>query len=45
MVLLATSTDLAPTSTNIIMGDGIACNMKVKISRNYIPTDFFVIDA
>jgi hypothetical protein len=24
---------------------GIACNMKVKISRNYIPTNFFVIDA
>jgi hypothetical protein len=24
---------------------GIACNIKVKISRNYIPTDFFVIDA
>jgi hypothetical protein len=44
--------DLAPTSTKLIMGDGrtikplgIACNMKVKISRNYIPTDFFVIDA
>jgi hypothetical protein len=44
--------DLAPTSTKLIMGDGrtikplgIACNMKVKISRNYIPTDFFIIDA
>jgi hypothetical protein len=44
--------DLAPTSMKLIMGDGrtikplgIACNMKVKISRNYIPTDFFVIDA
>jgi hypothetical protein len=44
--------DLAPTSTKFIMGDGrtikplgIACNMKVKISRNFIPTDFFVIDA
>jgi hypothetical protein len=44
--------DLAPTSTKLIMGDGrttkplgIACNMKVKISRNSIPTDFFVIDA
>jgi hypothetical protein len=24
---------------------GIACNMKVKISKNQIPTDFFVIDA
>jgi hypothetical protein len=42
--------DLAPTSTKLIMGDGrtikplgIACNMKVKISRHYIPTDFFVI--
>jgi hypothetical protein len=35
--------DLAPTPTKLIMGDGrtikplgIACNMKVKISRNYI---------
>jgi hypothetical protein len=44
--------DLAPTSTKLIMGDdrtikplGIACNMKVKIFRNCIPTDFFVIDA
>jgi hypothetical protein len=44
--------DLAPTSTKLIMGDGrtikplgIACNMKVKISRKCIPTDFFVIDA
>jgi hypothetical protein len=44
--------DLAPQSTKLIMGDGrtikplgIACNMKVKISRNCIPTDFFVIDA
>jgi hypothetical protein len=44
--------DLAPTSTKLIMGDGrtikplgIACNMKVKFSRNYIPTDFFVINA
>jgi hypothetical protein len=41
--------DLAPTSTKLIMVDGrtikplgIACNMKVKISRNCIPTDFFV---
>jgi hypothetical protein len=44
--------DLAPTSTKLIMGDGrtiiplgIACNMKVKISRKCIPTDFFVIEA
>jgi hypothetical protein len=44
--------DLAPTSTKLIMGNGrtikplgIACNMKVKFSRNYIPTNFFVIDA
>jgi hypothetical protein len=44
--------DLAPTSTKLIMGDGttikplsIACNMKVKISRKCIPTDFFVTDA
>jgi hypothetical protein len=44
--------DLAPTSTKLIMGDGrtikplgIACNMKVKSSRNCILTDFFVIDA
>jgi hypothetical protein len=44
--------DLAPTSTKLIMGDGrtikplgIACNMKVKISGKYIPTDFIVIDA
>jgi hypothetical protein len=43
---------LAPTSTKLIMGDGrtirplgIACNMKVKISRKCIPTDFFIIDA
>jgi hypothetical protein len=44
--------DLAPTSTKLIMGDGItirplgiACNMNVKISEKCIPTDFFVIDA
>jgi hypothetical protein len=44
--------DLAPTSTKLIMGDGItirplgiACNMNVKISGKCIPTDFFVIDA
>jgi hypothetical protein len=44
--------DLAPTSTKLIMGGGrtirplgIACNMKVKISRKCIRTDFFVIDA
>jgi hypothetical protein len=44
--------DLALTSTKLIMGDGrtikplgISCNMKVKISRKCIPTDFFVIDA
>jgi hypothetical protein len=44
--------DLAPTSTELIMGDGrtikplgIACNMKVKISGKCIPTDFFVIDG
>jgi hypothetical protein len=44
--------DLAPTSTKLIMGDGrtirplgIACNMNVKVSRQCIPTDFFVIDA
>jgi hypothetical protein len=44
--------DLAPTSTKLIMGDGItirplgiACNMNVRISGKCIPTDFFVIDA
>jgi hypothetical protein len=44
--------DLAPTSTKLIMGDGItirplgiACNMNVKISGKCIPTDFFVIDS
>jgi hypothetical protein len=45
--------DLAPTPTKLIMGDGrtirplgIAfCNMNVIISRKFIPTDFFVIDA
>jgi hypothetical protein len=44
--------DLAPTSTNLIMGDGrtirplgIACNIDVIISGKCIPTDFFVIDA
>jgi hypothetical protein len=44
--------DLAPTSTELIMGDGrtirppgIACNVNVKIFGKCIPTDFFVIDA
>jgi hypothetical protein len=44
--------DLAPTSTELIMGDGrtirhlgIACNMNVIISGKCIPTDLFVIDA
>jgi hypothetical protein len=44
--------DLAPTSKNIIMGDGrtirplsIACNMNVNISGKCIPTDLFVINA
>jgi hypothetical protein len=44
--------DLAPTSTKLIMGDGItirplgiACNINVIISGKCIPIDFFVIDA
>jgi hypothetical protein len=44
--------DLAPTSTELIMGDGrtirplgIVCNMNVIISGKCIPTDFFVNDA
>jgi hypothetical protein len=44
--------DLAPTSMKLIIGDGrtirplgIACNMNIKISGKFIPTDFFIIDA
>jgi hypothetical protein len=44
--------DLAPTSTELIMGDGrtirplgIAYNINVIISGKCMPTDFFVIDA
>jgi hypothetical protein len=44
--------DLAPTSTELIMGDGrtirplgIASSMNVKISGKCIPTDLFVIGA
>jgi hypothetical protein len=44
--------DLAPTSTKLIMRDGITirplgitCNINVIISGKCIPTDFFVIDA
>jgi hypothetical protein len=44
--------DLAPTSTELIMGDdrtikplGNACKINVIISGKCIPTDFIVIDA